>query len=588
MEVQEAWDMIPPHDHISLDFVPDVVGGDDLWVSKRRPVSHTDLPLRVPVTTFLTPTASELQAQGTGVIPGADVLAYASGVPKPKPHKRGCLTANDAEAVAKAKEDILGIVEALDSQLQLGGPDHVWRAMGLTRRREQATQLWNAFQARHASEGLGDLSPQVYKEKAHADYDAWKLGLDALDPVARTSEESELLTWHERNILETEVASVQLPGGRVKKMEKIKSEMGEQASFNLLNFGIFTVSFVVNVGLGDVAATEANGVVHPSKLSHTLFSEKHPHIQEYLNTLAGGLSADIEEMRYREATETVKKTWWTPVQKDQRENVSKYLMQMWNTACADKYEHWTKPSYAHVQHKLYKRQWCIVDYPDNTRPLSREVTNRTLHSRELRALLHGFDSLNPPRIIPWDSTRTVKDGVNVPLKDLGDLPLVQTHSGSTVLWVHECSAWATPFGKLASEKTLLRRQRRMTRRDSQLNLSKGHSKKRKRDGDTPEPPPRKNMVGATTPPDPHRYLPARAARPSLLVEQPHDSPGTDVDTPTSDFVVSETSTLAQVKKRTRHDSISGDDTPDSQRPASKKYKDASLSHPKRVRKTKKA
>ncbi|KAF9511565.1 hypothetical protein BS47DRAFT_1363713 [Hydnum rufescens UP504] len=493
MEVQEAWDMIPPHDHISLDFVPDVVGGNDLWVSKQRPVSHTDLPLRVPVTTFLTPTASELQAQGTGVIPGADVLAYASGVPKPKPHKRGCLTANDVEAVAKAKEDILGIVEALDSQLQLGGPDRVWRAMGLTWRRERATQLWNAFQARHASEGLGDLSPQVYKEKAHADYDAWKLGLDALDPVAQMSEESELLTWHEQNILETEVASVQLPGGRVKKMEKIKSEMGEQASFNLLNFGIFTVSFVVNVGLGDVAATEANGVVHPSKLSHTLFSKKHPHIQEYLNTLAGGLLADIEEMHYREATETVKKTWWTPVQKDQHENMSKYLMQMWNTACADKYEHWTKLSYTHVQHKLYKRQWCIVDYPDNTQPLSREV--------------HA----------------TVKDGVNVPLKDLGDLPLVQTHSGSTVLWVHECSAWATPFGKLASEKTLLRRQRRMTRWDSQLNLSKGHSKKRKRDGDTPEPPPWKNMVGATTP-----------------------------------------------------------------RPASKKYKDASLSHPKRVRKTKKA
>ncbi|KAF9511872.1 hypothetical protein BS47DRAFT_1363517 [Hydnum rufescens UP504] len=107
MEVQEAWDMIPPHDHISLDFVPDVVGGDDLWVSKRRPVSHTDLPL----------------AQGLFLV--ADVLAYASGVPKPKPHKRGCLTANDAEAVAKAKEDILGIVEALDSQLQLGGPDCV-------------------------------------------------------------------------------------------------------------------------------------------------------------------------------------------------------------------------------------------------------------------------------------------------------------------------------------------------------------------------------------------------------------------------------------------------------------------------------
>jgi hypothetical protein len=77
------------------------------------------------------------------------------------------------------------------------------------------------------------VSPQAYKEKAHANYDAWKLGLDALDPGAQTSEESELLAWHERNILKTEVASVQLPGGQAKKMEKIKSEMGEQVCFHI-------------------------------------------------------------------------------------------------------------------------------------------------------------------------------------------------------------------------------------------------------------------------------------------------------------------------------------------------------------------
>jgi hypothetical protein len=47
-------------------------------------------------------------------------------VPKPKQCKQGHLTADNAEAVAKAKEEILGIVEALDSQLQLGGPDGVW------------------------------------------------------------------------------------------------------------------------------------------------------------------------------------------------------------------------------------------------------------------------------------------------------------------------------------------------------------------------------------------------------------------------------------------------------------------------------
>jgi hypothetical protein len=85
-----------------------------------------------------------------------DVLAYASGVPKPKWCKQGCLTANNVEAVATAKEEILGIVEALDVQLQLGGPDGVWQAMGLTWRSEWVTQLWNAFQAWHASEGLGN------------------------------------------------------------------------------------------------------------------------------------------------------------------------------------------------------------------------------------------------------------------------------------------------------------------------------------------------------------------------------------------------------------------------------------------------
>jgi hypothetical protein len=43
------------------------------------------------------------------------------------------------------------------------------------------------------------------------------------------------------------------------------------------------------------------------------------------------LSAETEETRLQEATETtVSKRWWTSVQKDQRDNVSKYLVQIWS------------------------------------------------------------------------------------------------------------------------------------------------------------------------------------------------------------------------------------------------------------------
>jgi len=72
-------------------------------------------------------------------------------------------------------------------------------------------------------------------------------------------------------------------------------------------------------------------------------------------------------------------------------------------ACGDVRDHWTKPSYANLQHELYARQWYITNYPDCTRPLSREVTNRTLSSGELRLLLCAFDSSQPPCILPWDS-----------------------------------------------------------------------------------------------------------------------------------------------------------------------------------------
>jgi len=90
------------------------------------------------------------------VIPGANALAYGS-LPKRRRRKLGRLSDSDAEAVAAAREKILAIVEDLDSELQLGGPDGVWRAMGLTQRTERVSQLWNAFQARSADqEGKGD------------------------------------------------------------------------------------------------------------------------------------------------------------------------------------------------------------------------------------------------------------------------------------------------------------------------------------------------------------------------------------------------------------------------------------------------
>ncbi|KAF9506276.1 hypothetical protein BS47DRAFT_1367480 [Hydnum rufescens UP504] len=135
-----------------------------------------------------------------------------------------------------------------------------------------------------------DMAADVYKETVKAGFEAWKSEGKALDPEAQTKQESELIAWYDQHLLEKEVASTHLPGGHMKQMLKIQSCLGEDATLNLLNLGIFTVSFVVNVSLGDVEATKANAVVCPSKLSHKLFSEKHPHIQEYLNTLAGGLA----------------------------------------------------------------------------------------------------------------------------------------------------------------------------------------------------------------------------------------------------------------------------------------------------------
>ncbi|KAF9520186.1 hypothetical protein BS47DRAFT_1357674 [Hydnum rufescens UP504] len=113
------------------------------------------------------------------------------------------------------------------------------------------------------------------------------------------------------------------------------------------------------------------------------------------------------------------KRWWTTVQRDQRENISKFLVNMWNNACSDTQDHWVKPSYAHLLDQLYARHWCIVDYPNDTRPLSNAATNRTLSSRELKSLLQAFDSDTPPRIVPWAADKVAKDGVDLPLANLG-------------------------------------------------------------------------------------------------------------------------------------------------------------------------
>lgn len=79
-----------------------------------------------------------------------------------------------------------------------------------------------------------------------------------------------------------------------------------------------------------------------------------------------------------------------------------YLFDYIDDACTSKSDRWTKPSYAKLQHGLYTQQWRIIDYPDNTRPLSRDVTNRVLTSGELKRLLDAFDSLSPPHIVPWE------------------------------------------------------------------------------------------------------------------------------------------------------------------------------------------
>jgi len=70
------------------------------------------------------------------------------------------------------------------------------------------------------------VSTKEYKSKIKADYQTWGVRLNALEPGSRTQEEAELLDWHKTKILEAELASVRLPGGRAKKMEKIKEEMG--------------------------------------------------------------------------------------------------------------------------------------------------------------------------------------------------------------------------------------------------------------------------------------------------------------------------------------------------------------------------
>jgi hypothetical protein len=250
---------IPPHDHLSLDFVHDMVGEGGTYVSCRRPGSNMNglPPFAIPQPPATSdppqpPTASDPPqppAASDPPIPGADVLSYGTGHSKPKQRKRGRLTESDAQAVLAAKEKILAIVEALDLELELGGPDGVWRAMGLSQRPERASQLWNAFQAQHANQkGKGDseslflqiameptsdivlVSTKVYKDKIKDDYESWIAHLDTLDPTVRADESSNLLTWHTTKILEDELGRIHLPGGRAKKMEKIKEELGQEVN----------------------------------------------------------------------------------------------------------------------------------------------------------------------------------------------------------------------------------------------------------------------------------------------------------------------------------------------------------------------
>ncbi|KAF9507235.1 hypothetical protein BS47DRAFT_1366789 [Hydnum rufescens UP504] len=134
------------------------------------------------------------------------------------------------------------------------------------------------------------------------------------------------------------------------------------------------------------------------------------------------------------------------VQRDQCENISKFLMNMWNNACSDTQDHWVKPSYAHLLNQLYAWCWCIVDYPNDTWPLSNVVTNH-LSLRELKSLLQAFDSNTPPWIVPWAADKVAKDGVDLSLANLGGLPLVESCDGTVVCWVHECSSWESVLGK---------------------------------------------------------------------------------------------------------------------------------------------
>jgi hypothetical protein len=129
-------------------------------VLARRPLSHasaesvsslyddvhlTSDPPRTPPPSLPESLSSNLQ------LPPADVLSYASALPKRKRRKRGRLVQSDLEAVEQGKEQILRIVEDLDTKLQLGGPDGVWRAMGLTKRKERSSHIWNAFEAQYSS-----------------------------------------------------------------------------------------------------------------------------------------------------------------------------------------------------------------------------------------------------------------------------------------------------------------------------------------------------------------------------------------------------------------------------------------------------
>jgi hypothetical protein len=71
------------------------------------------------------------------------------------------------------------------------------------------------------------VNAEEYKNQLRDKFRSWKAEGETLEPDEQVRRESELLAWHHEHVLEAEVASVQLPGGRAKLMNKIKKRVGE-------------------------------------------------------------------------------------------------------------------------------------------------------------------------------------------------------------------------------------------------------------------------------------------------------------------------------------------------------------------------